>query len=565
MKSCAQCKQEFMVFDEDREFYQKIKVPEPTWCPDCRNMRRCAVRNERVLYMRACDLCKKQTLSTFHASVLFPVYCTTCWWSDSWDALSYGKELDFSRSFFEQFDELSKSVPHLALNVKEMENSDFCQYAEGLKDSYLAICNFFGKNLLYTYWLGWSEDIVDSNYILHSELCYECQDVQRCYNCQYVYSSQGMTNSTFCFSCSDLVDCFMCVNLRHKSYCIENVQYTKEEYEKKMKEYNLGSHTEREKLTVKFWNFVATHPRRYAFLRKTEDCIGDYIADSKDVFWGFDAYGQEGGRYVFDGGFGKDSMDLLQVGLDCELNYEAHDGGWAYNSHFTTSMAYVANCEYVSLVRDIQDCFGCFGLSKKQYCIFNKQYTKEEYEVLREKIIDHMKKMGEYGEFFPISLSPYAYNETIAQQWYPKTKEEVLEKGWKWRDNLPGKYYAPTVQWADVPDDISDTSEDILKNIFACMKCKKNFKIIKKEFEFYKKERIALLRFCPDCRFIERFSRRNPRKLWHRQCMCDREGHDHRAVAFSGGGQCSRTFETPYSPERKELIYCTQCYEQEVV
>ncbi|MBI4599496.1 hypothetical protein HY732_01075 [Candidatus Uhrbacteria bacterium] len=565
MKTCVQCKNEFQIFDEDREFYAKIKVPEPTWCPDCRNMRRCAVRNERVLYMRACDLCKKQTLSTHHADVPFPVYCTSCWWSDNWDALDYGREFDFSRHFFEQFSDLTNAVPHSALLAKNMENSPYCQDAEGLKDSYFAICTFFGRNFLYTYWIGWAEDLVDCNFILHSERLYECQDVQKSYGCRYVYNSYAMTDSSFCFACSDCVDCFMCANLRHKSYCIENVQYTKKEYHEKMKQYTLGSYSMREKLIKRFFDFVADYPRRYAFMRKTEDSVGDYLGECKDVYWGFDVFGQERGRYLYDAGLGKDCMDFLQFGLDCELDYEAHDGGWSYNAHFVTSAAYVMSCEYVFLVRDIQDCFGCFGLQKKQYCIFNKQYSKEEYENLRKRIIEHMKQTGEYGEFFPIQYSPYAYNETTAQQWYPKTKEEVLARGWKWRDDLPGKYDRPTIEWSAAPDDIKDAPDDIIKNIFACTKCAKNYRIIKQEFDFYKSRTIPLPRLCPDCRFYERFSHRNPRKLWHRQCMCELSHESH------GGQRCLVEFETPYAPpegrailQRSEKVFCGYCYDRTI-
>lgn len=164
--------------------------------------------------------------------------------------------------------------------------------------------------------------------------------------------------------------------------------------------------------------------------------------------------------------------------------------------------------------------------------------------------------MGEYGEFFPIQYSPYAYNETIVRQWYPKIREEVLANGWKWRDGMPGKYDPPTIEWSAVPDDIQDTPEDIIKNIFACQKCKKNYRIIKQEFTFYKAKTIPLPRLCPDCRFYERFSHRNPRALWHRQCMCELAHENHT------GHRCSIEFETPYAPERKERILCGACYEQ---
>ncbi len=559
MKTCTQCNNAFQIFGEDLAFYKKIDVPEPTWCPDCRNKRRCARRNERVLYMRACDLCKKNTLSTHHTDVPFFVYCQSCWWSDRWDPLSHGREFNFSRPFFEQFDELSRSVPHIALNVKEMENSDYCQYAERLKNSYLSIGSSLSENLFYTYWVGWSKDIVDCNFVLHSERCFECQDVQKSYDCRFVYSSQNMTDSAFCFACNDCASCFMCVNLNHKSYCIKNVQYTKGEYERAVLMYNFGSYQMVEMIKNEFRKFVSSQPRKYAFLSKTEDSVGDYLNECSDVYRGFDVFRQERGRYVYDAGMAKDCMDLLNFGVGCELDYECHYGGRrSYNTHFADSIDCAMNCEYVMNVRDIQDCFGCFGLQKKQYCVFNIQYSREEYATLRARIIEHMKKTGEYGEFFPIQYSPYAYNETVAQQWYPKTKEEVLASGWKWRDVLPGRYDTPTIEWASTPDDISDMRESIIKNIFACQKCAKNYRIVKQEFGYYAKWKIPLPRQCPNCRFSDRFSRRNPRKLWHRQCMCEKGDHEH-------AGRCPIAFETSYSPERSELVYCEVCYQKEVV
>ena len=36
---CQNCKSEFIIEPEDFNFYEKIKVPAPTWCPECRMIR----------------------------------------------------------------------------------------------------------------------------------------------------------------------------------------------------------------------------------------------------------------------------------------------------------------------------------------------------------------------------------------------------------------------------------------------------------------------------------------------------------------------------------------------
>jgi hypothetical protein len=89
---------------------------------------------------------------------------------------------------------------------------------------------------------------------------------------------------------------------------------------------------------------------------------------------------------------------------------------------------YCFNCDNSS------NLFGSSGLRNKEYYIFNKQYTKEEYEVLVPKIIEHMKGTGERGEFFDPSLSPFGYNETVAQDYYPLSKSQAQERKYTWSE-----------------------------------------------------------------------------------------------------------------------------------
>ena len=114
-KNCQNCKNQFVIEPEDFTFYQKIKVPPPTWCPECRLIRRLSHTNVVNLYKRKCDLCKKEVISRYTPDAPYQIYCPHCWWSDKWDPLDYGREYDFSRSFFEQFNELWRQVPLLGL------------------------------------------------------------------------------------------------------------------------------------------------------------------------------------------------------------------------------------------------------------------------------------------------------------------------------------------------------------------------------------------------------------------------------------------------------------------
>lgn len=115
-KICKHCGTSFPITDKDLEFYEKVSptfggkkynIPTPILCPDCRHQRRLSFRNERKLYKRKCDATGRDIVSMYSPDKKIPVYFSEEWWSDHWDPLKYGKDFDFSKSFFEQFSELS--------------------------------------------------------------------------------------------------------------------------------------------------------------------------------------------------------------------------------------------------------------------------------------------------------------------------------------------------------------------------------------------------------------------------------------------------------------------------
>ena len=201
-------------------------------------------------------------------------------------------------------------------------------------------------------------------------------------------------------------------------------------------------------------------------------------------------------------------------------------------------MMYSENCH------SSEQLFGCVGLRRGKFCILNKEYGEEEYRKLVVKII---REMDEFGEFFPAELTPFAYNETSAMEWYPMSEDVALAAGYRWQKELPGAYGKETVGWGDVPElsaEISATGRDFSKEIFPCVQCGKSYKIQQKEFEFYKKGGIPLPRFCVDCRYKRRKNLMNPRKLWERQCACGEK------------------FQTTFAPGTALRVCCEKCYEK---
>src|SRR3989339_670377 len=242
-------------------------------------------------------------------------------------------------------------------------------------------------------------------------------------------------------------------------------------------------------------------------------------------------------------------VDSLLV-RDCEL---CHDCVTCEKCYSCISCQDCANGHDLLFCYDCdgcRDCVGCAGLRRRQYCIFNEQLSPEEYRRKRSAIdlCESMRKTGEWGEFFPAAMSPFAYNETVAQEYFPMTKKEVEKRGWKWReekDDMPK--VSKVIPATKLPDAIEEIPDDIVNWAIECEATKRPFRIIRQELDFYRKMKLPIPHFHPDERHRRRMALRNPRRLWKRPCR-----------------KCGKEMETTYSPERPEIVYCEECYLKEV-
>ncbi len=568
---CQNCKKDFVIEPDDFKFYEKMKVPAPMWCPECRLQRRLSFLNHQTLYKRKCDMCAQSLISVYPQSAPFPVYCPDCYWADKWDAKSYGRDYDFSKPFFEQIKELSLSVPHVSLMGLHTTwiNSEYNNFASELKNCYLLFNSDYNENCSYGSEIENSKECYDNTMINSCQLCYKNVNLNNCYNARFSIDCDNCQNILFCKNCIGCDNCVGCINLKNKKNYIFNMAYTKEGYEAKIKEFNLGSIKELEKLKKKSKDLWLQHSNKFIHGRQNINVSGDYINNSKNVKNSYIALGSQDCRYCMWLLVkpNKDCYDYTQFGDNAEKIYDTlvcgrNISNIKFSSCCVDSVSFVEYSDYCNSANHL---FGCSFMQRGNfYCILNKQYTKEEYEALVPKIIQHMKDMPytdkkgrvyKYGEFFPTELSPFAYNETIAQEYFPLTKEQAMEQGCSWKDPEE-RNYKIDINSQDLPDHIKDVKDDIVGKVIECShkgecnhQCKRAFKIIPQELQFYQKMNLPLPRLCPNCRRYERLSQRNPLKLWHRKCM--KEG-------------CANEFETSYAPDRPEIVYCEQCYQQEV-
>ena len=545
----ARCRitgKEFMITEDDQKFYEKMGVPLPTLCPEERERRRMMWSNQITLFNNTCSATGKPVISNYSPDSGIPIMDAEYWRSDKWDQYATGRDFDFNRPFFDQWIELFRVAPRPNLHRGHEfdENADYTNYAGKNKNCYLIFDSDKNRDCYYSYSINSCESVMDCFRTRSSELCYECIDCEKCYNSQYLQNCKNCIDSHFLKNSIGCKNCFGCVNLRNKQYYFMNEKCTKEEYEKKLQAIDITTYENIKETKKRFLTFSRQFPNKYMEGVQNENVIGNYVNNSKNAYYCFDSQNLWDCRYLsqaFDDA--KDCMDCTEVGDGAELLYEVSTTGYnVRNLRFCShSLGEVYDMDYSFYCPNSSHCFGCVALHNAKYCILNKQYTKEQYEALVPKIIEHMKKTGEWGEFFPGELSPFPYNETHAFDYYPLTKEEALSRGYTWRDDdIQSQYQG--VQY-EVPEHIKDVQDDITKAILRCEVSGKNFKIIPQEFTLYRRMDIPIPKKCFNERHKERLSLRTPRKLWDRNCM-----------------KCHKEVKSSYSPDREEIIYCDECY-----
>ncbi len=555
-QNCKACGQEFQIADADLKFYDKVspviaekKYPlsPPTLCPPCRMQRRLSFRNQTTLYKRKCDSSGSQIVSIYSPDKPHKVYSATEWWADKWDPVDAGREIDFSRPFFEQFAELMKQVPHIAVLVVNSENSEFTNQTYNCRNCYLSSAIKDCEDCLYCHNCNKITSSMDCSFCFNSQLLYQCRDTYDSYSCTYSANCIQCTDSAFLYDCVGCNNCFGCVGLRNKQYHYFNEECTKEQYESKIKVFQLHTTSGVQQAKKAFQDLLITKPHLYAWLKNCENATGENLKNSRNSFECYDCNDLEDCKYsswVFES---KDCHDCYGMGAS-QVVYDCVGVEEVQNVAFSFGTSNSSECYYTDLCFNCNNCFGCVGLRKKEYCILNKQYTKEQYEEIVPKLIEHMQKNGKWGEFFPASISAFAYNESKSNEHFPLTKEQAVSKELKWKDDIDQIPQVEKIIPAErLPDSLDDIPDDVLNWAIKCEKTTRPFLITKQELPFYRKWRYPIPHLHPDARQRERMSQRNPQKLWNRQCK-----------------KCNKEILSAYDPNRPEKVYCEPCYLKEV-
>ena len=560
-KKCRISGKEFFVTDKDRQIYEKISpffngkiqiIPSPTLCPEERQRRRLSFRNERKLYHRKCDKTGNQIISIYSPDKPYTVYDQKVWWGDDWNAFDYGMDFDFERSFFEQFDKLLLMTPKVSIMNINCENSEYTNHTLQSKNCYLCVWTTKSEDVLYSNFVRDTKNVLDSTFTYESEMIYYGMDVTRCYHCFFIKNCVQCQDSFGIEECENCHHCIGCYWLKNKEYHVFNKPVSREEFESVWRK--ALTHGWSIKILDDLNRLRSTQAVKNMHLINCENCYGDNLENGKNGYMCFDAKNIENARHVYFSPKNIECIDCTYTAPEwIEYCGEVGSTVWVSHAFSTFHYWYGSNGYYVHACQNSDNIFWCASLKNARHCIFNKQYSVQEYEILCEKIINHMHSTGEWWEHFPTSMSPFWYDETVAQEYFPITEEEAKKHQWKWKgeeetSSYHGPYYSAKSidkydEWVVWYETAKQNIDDILSGILQCKVTNKPFKIVKQELLFHIQNWIPLPEKHPDQRHKERMALRNPRQLCERACA-----------------KCWELMVTTYLPDRTEKVVCEKCY-----
>ncbi len=547
------CEGEFEILDEDIKFLKMLRVPAPNYCPTCRRMRRLSNMNMSRLFKRPCNAPNhgESMISILPEECPFPVYDYKYYISDEFDAFSFGRKFNEEQSPMEQLLSLRKVFPMPSFLNRDPSsvNSDYSNGGRNSKNAYYTMACFNSEDVWYSNLVRQSRDIMDSRMIQFSEHIYSSLASENIYKSSFMYFSKDCTDSMFLYDCKNCDSCFGSVNLRNAKYCVWNQQLSKEEYKSFMDSIYPLTRENLEIYKQKFWELVKTLPLNASRNISSENVVGVILSDTRNVYDVNDCEGSEHIRHA-DGGYGhKDSMDFLFSGGNCSSLYGCTNvGSKCSNIRFSISSKSSTNSEFIFNCNNIHNCFMCFGLRDKSYCILNVQYSPEEYFLLVDQIKSKMLENGEYVDGPGLEFSAQSYNFSMGQISFPLNNEEILKfGGYVAQEPESNAGDIEILSEESIPRTIDETSDEIVNYAIECRVIGKPFRILSSELQFYRKMKLPIPNVHPMMRIYERLAFLQIVKNYEANCM-----------------KCHKEIRSVFDPKDKFILYCESCYQQEV-
>lgn len=294
-----------------------------------------------------------------------------------------------AETFFAELKKIIQSQPLPPLRILQSEDCKFADNIYACKNITYGFDTVRCTDSAYIYDGFICDNCIDCDYPVESQLCYESIDPYKAFNCDYVNYCANIRDSAFCDTCWNANDLFGCYNLQNKQFCIFNRQLSETEYREKVKEYKKWPP---EKILAIVEELKLRYPLTQTISGHNENTTyGNYIHYNKNCYLCFDAAHDENGAYLYDTFDCKNCFDST-YGKDNQLTYEVVSSPNLFNCNYTYYSGSCIDSSYLVNCLDVKDSLGCVNLAHKQYCILNRQLTKEEYERMSKPLLEDLKK-----------------------------------------------------------------------------------------------------------------------------------------------------------------------------
>lgn len=308
--------------------------------------------------------------------------------------------------FLAELKKVQLKGPRLGMLQLQALNSEYTFATDQCKNCYLIMNAVVNEDCMYGRDFYSNTDCVDCDHIFDCQLCYECVNLKHCYNCTYLQDCDNCRDCDVGYDLKSCTDCTGCVGLRKKKFYLFNEPLSEEKYKEKVKGLKPNE------IWARMNELKEKTPRVYGQIIHCEDTTGDYVYDSQRAYSCFDVIGCQDVGYIDESRNLKDSWDI-SILEDSELCYEISSSHKLYNCNYCYMCVRSRDLEYCEFVMDSQFCFGCVGLIRKKFHIFNQPYSEEEYFKKLAEIKAELREKDEYGRVhFP---SSYPIEYTLAE------------------------------------------------------------------------------------------------------------------------------------------------------
>lgn len=420
-------------------------------------------------------------------------------WHDK-DFSSINQIYDSTRPLFDQLHELELKVPfQAARNLIEPENS-VAVNSFGDINSYFTALNSQAQNSFYCVWSHRAVDSSDIHNVSTVQQGHAIDDAARIFNSRHVRDSNQIQNSAFVAFCDNCEDCFGAVNQDRKKFVFFNEQLTEEEYRQQMTQIDIGKRSEVRKHEQAFDDLLRQSIWPANMSHDAEGCLGEYLFNARNCRYCFQCVNASRDMYYcgFTASDTHDNAFCLSV-INASDSYSCVDAFDSQACRFCYSVGGSRNLEYCLQCIDCEDCFGCIGLRRKKFCILNQQYSETDYWAKLDEIKCQLLESGDYGQYFPLNMSPCYFPQSGAALYFGATEEDGALLGAKVYDpesmGAIGEQLSDTSQVksaTEIPDNIEDLDPEQWANVpIMDLEAERRFAMIKPEIEHYRKLKIA--------------------------------------------------------------------------